>query len=119
MALIKCSKCGNEISTNSKSCIHCGASIQVDKDTKVITFDNDTEKNINSLNTLSVILLVIFIIMGIVCLFIGIGMSDDVSTPLFIIFGITSIIIGAIMPMFIKWMALMLKNLYELNRKVG
>ena len=45
MALVKCSECGKEISTNSEKCIHCGTKLKDEVRTKNVIVDIDTENN--------------------------------------------------------------------------
>ena len=116
MALIKCKKCGKEISSNSEKCIYCGEEVKIDEKTMPILNDYETENNIKSLNNISRILNIILIIGGIIFLIVSLTSDDDINVML-LAFSITCIIIGLVLPVFIKWMALMLKNIYELNRK--
>lgn len=113
MSLIKCAECGEKISSNATKCIHCNAPIDTNKRTKGYITDYETESNINSLNRLAAVLSVILILGGFIFLFVAIGSEE----PLLIAFAIACVVMGFVMPTFIKWKALMLKNVYEINRK--
>ena len=120
MALIKCNNCGNEISSNSDKCIHCGTSIQIDRNTKPIITDYETERNIKKLNTIASIMSVIFAICAFITLIAGIALIiDEEGGIIYIVLSVLLFIGGIFGSIFINWMALMLKNLYELNRKGG
>ena len=115
MALIKCPKCGKEISDKAPACIHCGSSINSKK--SIVIAEDETQKNIDTLNTLATVLRVIFIVAAIICFMAAIGIGDEEGFILFIP-AISAIISGIILPAFIKWKALILKNVYDINRKL-
>lgn len=120
MALIKCSNCGKEISSNAETCIHCGNTIAKERRTQpnIMSTDFETEKNITALNMFSNLLKWLMLIGGIIFIVLGCTTADDIGA-LFFIVGVISIIFAFIVPTFIKWKALLLKNIYELNMKGG
>ena len=76
----------------------------------------ETEKNINTLNLLSKILKWLMLIFGAIACLVAFTIAEEAGILCFII-GIVTIIFAFILPAFIKWKALMLKNLYEINMK--
>lgn len=113
MALIKCQNCGKEISTNSERCIHCGTKLKDEVRTKNVIVDIDTENNIKKLNTISnVIVFLMFVSASIILITTFIAPS-----PIMIILFILCLLLAYVSPVFLKWQALVLKNLYEINRK--
>lgn len=120
MALIKCSECGKEISTNAENCIHCGAIIDKDSKTQApfVSKDIETEKNITTLNLFSNIVKWGILVIGIIIALSAFAIKEDIGAMYFILgvlLALSSFIISAL----IKWKALMLKNLYEINKKGG
>ena len=66
MALIKCSECGTEISTNSDKCIHCGTKLKDEVRTKNVIVDIDTENNIKKLNNIATIVAILIFVCAII-----------------------------------------------------
>ena len=112
MALVKCSQCGKEVSTNTETCIHCGSKISINNN-EVIFYDYDIETNIESIMRIANFTRISFIILGILAFMSNISMEPN---KIVITSSIVCIIIGIILPVFIKWKAFVLKNLYELNK---
>lgn len=117
MALIKCSNCGKEISSNAKACIHCGKEL-VEHYTSSV---NGTEKNINFFLKLSKIFKYgTYIFAGLVLL-IGLmstgGTGEAEIFVICLIFSIILVIIAILSTPFLEWKAYMLKNIYELNQR--
>ena len=112
MALIKCSECGKEISTNNENCIHCGTKISINNN-DVIFYDYDIETNIISIMRVASFTRIAFIILGVLTFILNIFIEPN---AIVIISSIVCIIIGIILPIFIKWKAFILKNIYELNK---
>ena len=114
MSLIKCSKCEKEISSNADKCIYCGTPTQISKNTKSITNDNEVENNVLKLNIIASIISVVSIIAAVITFIIGLIFIENGGITL-IISSILFIILAIFGNIFIKWMALMLQNLYEIN----
>lgn len=107
MALIKCNECGREISSNAQFCAGCGAQINKQMYTDL------EEKNIMTILKYANALQIIYIVLGVITL---IGCFSEIwyiCLPT----GIALIISGIVHPAMITNKALILKNLYELNRK--
>ena len=81
-----------------------------------INTNYETEKNINTLNLLSKILKWLMLIFGAIACLVAFTIAEEAGILCFII-GIVTIIFAFILPAFIKWKALMLKHLYEINIK--
>lgn len=115
MALIKCSNCGKEISSNAKACIHCGKAL-VEHYTSSI---NGTEKNINFFFRLAKTFKIFaFIIAGIVFL-IGIACQDSLAFVGCFISSMVILTVAFLSTPFFEWKAYILKNIYEINQKKG
>ena len=81
-----------------------------------IKTNSETEKNINTLNLLSKILKWLMLICGAIACLSAFTLPEEIGIFCFI-FGVVIIIFAFILPAFIKWKALMLKHLYEINIK--
>lgn len=123
MALIKCGKCGKEISSNAEKCIHCGTAI--DKTQKeIVCIDYETEMTIEKLNKIADISKSLCLIGGILLIvfaFIMLVSIEEINGSLIslFVFGVFSIVMAYVQPIFIKHKAMILKNLYEINKKDG
>ena len=128
MVLVKCKKCGNDISTNAEKCVHCGTPVEqllnVD-DVLVQTVSKSDlgsgeEKNYNFFFKLAkVIRILLFILAGLVALvfFIASEGYDEALMICGVVSGIFLVLVAILSTPFIEWKAYMLKNLYELNKK--
>jgi len=120
MALVKCSNCGGDISSNADMCVHCGKVLKSGE----YKMNSKTEKSSRNVvlgfNIMAWVLAGIMVILALIFFFVGfIGLIDEDFETLMMgsIFGF-SFIVGAVVTfMWVKWFALVLKNLYEINLK--
>ncbi len=117
MALIKCSNCGKEISSNAKACIHCGKELSEHYTSSI----NGTEKNINFFLKLSKFFKYVAYILAGIILLIGImstgGTGEGEIFAICLIFSMLLVIVAFLSTPFLEWKAYILKNIYELNKK--
>lgn len=119
MALIKCSNCGKDISSNAKACIHCGKELAEHYSSSV----NGTEKNINFFLKLSKFFKYITYTLAGIVLLIGImsagGTGEAEIFAICLVFSLILVIVAFLSTPFLEWKAYMLKNIYEINKKEG
>lgn len=108
MALIKCEKCGKDISSSATRCVHCG--IDLTPSNKIETLE---EKNILTLLKYASVLKIIFIVCAV--LFFVAAIAGDFTVLL--IGSLICVVSAIIGPAFIENKALILKNVYEINKK--
>ena len=115
MALIKCSNCGKEISSNAKACIHCGKTLQEN----YAVGTNGTEKNINFFFRLAKTFKIFAFICAGIFLLIGIASQDEMTFSACFTTSCVAIVVAFLSTPFLEWKAYMLKNIYEINKKEG
>ena len=113
MALIKCSNCGKEISSNAKACIHCGKELAEYYTNSI----NGTEKNINFFFRLAKTFKIFAFICAGIVLFIGLVAQDMMVFCACFIFSCIAVSVAFLSTPFLEWKAYMLKNVYEINKK--
>lgn len=120
MALIKCSNCGGDISSNADVCVHCGKVLK----SAEMKMDTKTEKSSRNLvtgfNVMAWVLAGLAAVTALIFFFIGfVGLIDeDFETWMMgTIMGFSFLISAVVSFMWVKWFALVLKNLYEINMK--
>ena len=115
MALIKCSNCGKEISSNAKACVHCGKELAEHYASSI----NGTEKNINFFLKLAKVFKYVAYILAVVVLLIGIACQDGLAFAVCFISSMVILAVAFLSTQFFEWKAYMLKNIYEINQKEG
>lgn len=120
MALIKCSNCGGDISSNADMCVHCGKVLK----SAEMKMDTKTEKSSRNLvtgfNIMAWVLAGIMAVVALIFFFIGfICLIDEDFEGMMMgsIMGFSFIVSAVVSFMWVKWFALVLKNLYEINKK--
>jgi len=88
----------------------------MDEENDIGLYDYDTDMNILSILRLAKITRVLFIILGIITFILNIIIEPN---AIVITSSIVCIIFGIVLPIFIKWKALILKNIYELNKSLN
>ena len=120
MALIKCSNCGEDVSSNADMCVHCGKVFK-SAEMKMNTKTEKSSRNlVTGFNIVAWVLAGIAVVTALIFFFIGfIGLFDeDFETWIMgTIMGFVFLVSAVVSFMWVKWFALVLKNLYEINKK--
>ena len=106
MALIKCPECKKDISSKATKCVYCGYELKSTDNN--LTLD---EKNVITLLKFASASRVLFIV------FAFISLISATENALMLLVTFASVVLSIIYPAFIENKALVLKNLYEINRK--
>ncbi len=117
MALIKCKNCGKEISDKATKCVHCGENFINNDNNNTNIKKDDIKNNIIFFLYFAIIIRIFFFIAAFIILLFGLLANHEIVFIASLAGCVGCVILGIIVSPFIKWMAYVLKNLYELNKK--
>ena len=122
MALVKCSNCGGDISSNADVCVHCGKVLKSNESKMNPKTEKSTLGVVLGFNIMAWVLAGIMVLVALIFFFASfVNLVDGWIEEMMIfgLFGLGFLVAAVVVFMSIKWFALVLRNLYEINLKSG
>ncbi len=116
MALIKCPKCGESVSSKAEECVACGAKLNTTSSANEKTM---IEENVNFFLKWASASKVVFIILASIVVISSLVLAEDTDglSLFLLIISALLVFIGIIIERSLQWKALTLKCLYNIDIK--